>query len=174
MTKIIQIDPNRKHLSFHHRIIVLSQFVVVRGIPLQDREPLPGAEDVESRPKIGRRGQPLHEREPLPGAENEESRPKRARSRRSRDNSGPKMKNVPNEQKYVQCTSLYISVVACGLVWRSGYVSTSHNIILETYGWETPIWFNAFLPQYISTWRNWYMTQIKNGLPHNEKSQWSG
>ena len=40
-----------------------------RGQPLQDREPMPGAEDVESRPKTGRRGQPLQDREPMPGAE---------------------------------------------------------------------------------------------------------
>ena len=32
-----------------------------RGQPLQDREPMPGAEDVESRPKTGRRGQPLQD-----------------------------------------------------------------------------------------------------------------
>ena len=32
------------------------------------------AEDVESRPKIGRRRQPLQDREPLPGAKNVESR----------------------------------------------------------------------------------------------------
>ena len=47
-----------------------------RGQPLQDREPMPGAEDVESRPKIGRRGQPLQDREPMPGAEDVESRTK--------------------------------------------------------------------------------------------------
>ena len=33
------------------------------------RRALPGVEDVESRLKIGRRGQPLQDREPLPGAE---------------------------------------------------------------------------------------------------------
>ena len=33
-------------------------------------------EDVESRPKLGRRGQPLQDREPLPGAKDVESRPK--------------------------------------------------------------------------------------------------
>ena len=48
-----------------------------RGQPLQGREPMPGAEDVESRPKIGRRGQPLQDREPMPGAEDVESRPGR-------------------------------------------------------------------------------------------------
>ena len=36
-----------------------------------------GAEDVESRPKIGRRGQPLQAREPMPGAEDAESMPTR-------------------------------------------------------------------------------------------------
>ena len=36
---------------------------------------LPEAEDVEWRPKIGRRGQPLQDRESLPGAKDVESRP---------------------------------------------------------------------------------------------------
>ena len=45
-----------------------------RGQPLRAVEPLPGAKDVESRPKIGRRGQPLRAVEPLPGAEDVESR----------------------------------------------------------------------------------------------------
>ena len=38
---------------------------------------MPGAEDAESRPKIGRRGQPLQDREPMPGAKDAESRPKK-------------------------------------------------------------------------------------------------
>ena len=43
-----------------------------RGQPLQVREPMPGAEDVESRPKIGRRGQPPQDREALPVAKDVE------------------------------------------------------------------------------------------------------
>ena len=36
------------------------------------------AEDVESRPKIGRRGEPIQDRVPMPGAEDVESRPRPA------------------------------------------------------------------------------------------------
>ena len=60
MTLEDQIHENPEHRGILRRRRTPNEFVA------------PGAEVVESRTKIGRRGQPLQVREPLPGAEDVE------------------------------------------------------------------------------------------------------